>query len=254
MKLKDKISLVTGGGRGIGKAIAIALAEEGSTVVVNDIDEKAAQEVSRKIIANGGKSIAIKADVSKRKDVKNMMKRIIREFKRIDILINNAGIQKETPFISITEEEWDNIIGTNLKGAFLCSQFAAKEMIKQGGGKIINISSIHESFPRKNIAHYASSKGGLAMLTKVMALELAEYKISVVAIAPGVVATSMNEELLRSPQKMREMISRIPLRRIAKPEDIARVVVYVASEEANYITGTTIYVDGGFSLIGHDKP
>ena len=124
----------------------------------------------------------------------------------------------------------------------------------KGLGLTLPAAGEAKEVPRKNIAHYASSKGGLAMLTKVMALELAEYKISVVAIAPGVVATSMNEELLRSPQKMREMISRIPLRRIAKPEDIARVVVYVASEEANYITGTTIYVDGGFSLIGHDKP
>lgn len=254
MKFQGKVSLVTGAGQGIGKAVASAFANEGSTVVVNDIEERMARRVSEDIIARGGRAIAIKADVSKREEVEDMIEKTIRSFKHIDVLVNNAGVQTEIPFLDLSEEEWDTIIDTNLKGTFLCSQLAAKEMVKQGGGKIINISSIHEFFPRRNIAHYAASKGGMAMLAKVMALELARYKINVTAIAPGVVATGMNADLLSSPQKFAEMSSKIPCGRIATPEEVAKVAIYLASQDAEYITGTTIYVDGGFSLSGHDKP
>lgn len=254
MKFQGKVSLVTGAGQGIGKAIAFAFANEGSTVVVNDIKEEMARTVSEDIIARGGQAIAIKADVSKRKEVENMIEKTIRSFKRIDVLVNNAGVQTETPFLDLSEEEWDTIIDTNLKGTFLCSQLAAREMVKQGGGKIINISSIHDFFPRRNIAHYAASKGGIAMLTKVMALELARYKINVTAVAPGAVATHMNADILSSPEKVAEMNSKIPLGRIATPEEVAKVAVYLASQDAEYITGSTIYMDGGFSLSGHDKP
>lgn len=254
MKFEGKVSLVTGAGQGIGKAIAFALANEGSTVVVNDIKEETARTVSEDIVARGEQAITIKADISKREEVEDMIEKTIRSFKRIDILVNNAGVQTETPFLDLSEEEWDRIIDTNLKGTFLCSQLAAREMVKQGGGKIINISSIHEFFARSNIAHYAASKGGIAMLTKVMALELARYKINVTAIAPGAVATGMNADLLSSPQKLAEMSSKIPWGRIATPEEVAKVAIYLVSQDAEYIIGSTIYMDGGFSLSGHDKP
>ena len=254
MKFQGKVSLVTGAGQGIGKAIAFAFANEGSAVVVNDIKEEMARMISEDITTRGGRAIAIKADVSKREEVEDMIERTIRSFKRIDVLVNNAGVQTETPFLNLSEEEWDRIIDTNLKGTFLCSQLAAREMVKQGGGKIINISSIHEFLARRNIAHYAASKGGIAMLTKVMALELARYKVNVTAIAPGTVATHMNADILSSPQKIAEMSSKIPWGRIATPEEVAKVALYLASQDAEYITGSTIYTDGGLSLTGQDKP
>lgn len=254
MKLRNKVSLVTGAGQGIGKAIALALANEGSAVAVNDINVETARRVSEEIIASGGRAIAIKGDISRKEEVENMIDKTNRSFGHIDILVNNAGVQTETPFLDLSEEEWDTIIDTNLKGTFLCSQLAAREMVKQEGGKIINISSIHEFFARRNIAHYAASKGGIAMLTKVMALELARYKINVTAIAPGTVATGMNAGSLSSPQEVAEMSSRIPWGRIAMPEEVAKVAIYLASQDAEYITGSTIYMDGGFSLGGLDKP
>lgn len=248
MKLDDKISLVTGAGQGIGKAIALAFASEGSTVVVNDINLDTACTTAQEIITMGGKALAIRADVSKKDEVSSMLHELLRNFGRIDILINNAGVQTETPFLDLSEEEWDRIIDVNLKGAFLCGQLVARDMVKQGGGKIINISSIHQFLPRSNIAHYAASKGGMMMLTKVMALELARYKINVTCIAPGAVATAMNEAVLNSPERLAEMNSEIPWGRIAEPKEIAQSAIYLASDDANYITGSTIYIDGGLTL------
>lgn len=242
--------MVTGAGQGIGRAIALAFAGEGCTVVVNDINSETAHRTAEKIIAMRGKALPIRADVSQKDDVSNMIKETIRNFGRIDILVNNAGVQTETPFLRLSEEEWDRVVNVNLKGTFLCSQLAAKEMVKQGGGKIMNISSVHQFLPRSNIAHYAASKGGIMMLTKVMALELAKYKINVVCIAPGATATPMNASVLNSPQKVAEAESQIPWKRMAEPEEIARGAVYLASDDANYVTGSTIYIDGGLSL-GH---
>lgn len=254
MRLENKVSLVTGAGRGIGKAIALAFAGEGSIVIVNDIDLQTAQATAQKIADARGKALPIRADVSLKAEVERMVWEVVKNFDRIDILINNAGVQTEVPFIDLSEEEWDRIIDVNLKGAFLCSQLVARQMVKQGGGKIINISSTHEFYPRSNVAHYSASKGGMMMLTKVMALELAKYKISVTAIAPGAVATQMNADMLSSPQKMAEISSKIPWGRIASPQEVAKVAIFLASEDAEYITGTTIYVDGGLSLSGRDMP
>jgi len=248
MKLENKIGLVTGAGQGIGRAIALAFAGEGSTVIVNDINPETALSTAREIMAQGGTALPITADVSIRDDVSNMVEEIITNLGRIDILVNNAGVQTETPFMDLSEEEWDSIINVNLKGTFLCSQLVAREMAKQGGGKIINISSVHQVLPRRNIAHYAASKGGVAMLTKVMALELASYKINVTCIAPGAIATAMNTSVLNSPQELAEINSKIPWRRMAEPEEVAQAAVYLASNDADYITGSTIYVDGGIGL------
>lgn len=248
MRLESKVSLVTGAGQGIGKAIALAFASEGSTVVVNDINLDIARATAQEIMTMGSKALAVRADVSKKDEVSSMLNLAITNFGTIDILVNNAGVQTETPFLDLSEGEWDRIIDTNLKGCFLCSQLVAREMIKQGGGKIINISSVHQFLPRSNIAHYAASKGGMMMLTKVMALELAKYKINVTCIAPGAVATAMNEAVLNSPQRLAELNSEIPWGRIAEPREIAQSAVYLASDDANYITGSTIYIDGGLTL------
>lgn len=248
MKLQHKVTLITGAGQGIGKAIAFAFAKEGSTVAVNDIKGEMAQAVTEEIIGKGGQAIAIKGDISKREEVQNMIQKTIRTFERIDILVNNAGVQTETAFLDLSEEEWDKIINTNLKGTFLCSQLAAREMIKQQAGKIINISSVHQFMPRVNIAHYAASKGGIMMLTRVMALELAKYKINVNCIAPGATATAMNVRVLNSPEELGEMNSSIPWGRMAQPEEIAYAALYLASEDADYITGSSFYLDGGITL------
>lgn len=248
LKFKDKITLITGAGQGIGKAIALAFAKEGSFVAVNDIDINKAIEVANEINNSSGNAISVKADVSKSNDVQNMVKEIINNFGRIDILVNNAGIQTVAPFLELTEEEWDEIFKVNLKGTFLCSQMVAKEMIKFEKGKIINISSIHYSIPRFNKAHYDASKAGIEMLTKDMALELAKYKINVNCIAPGAIATPMNEDILNSPEKLAEINTKIPWKRMGKPDDISKVATFLASDDADYITGATICIDGGLSL------
>lgn len=248
MKLKDKISLITGAGQGIGKAIAIAFAKEGSFVVVNDIDFDKARLVTMEINASGGKAIPIKADVSKSKDVSNLVEETIKNFGNIDILVNNAGIQTESQFLDLSEEDWEKVIAVNLKGTFLCSQIVARVMVKSRKGKIINISSIHESIPRFNKVHYDVSKAGVGMLTRDVALELAKYKINVNCIAPGVIATPLNKAILDSPNKLAEINSTIPWKSIGRPEDVAQVALFLASDDSNYVTGTTIFVDGGFSL------
>jgi glucose 1-dehydrogenase len=251
MRLQAKVSLITGAGQGIGKAIALAFAREGSRVVVNDINLETARDTAQEIKdmkLEKVKALPIRADISKKDEVSSMLQEILRNFGRIDILVNNAGVQTETPFLDLSEQEWDRIMAVNLKGAFLCSQLAAREMVKQKTGKIINISSVHQFLPRSNIAHYAASKGGMMMLTKVMAIELAEYKINVNCIAPGAVATAMNEAVLSSPPSLAELNSHIPWGRMAEPEEIAQCAVYLASDDANYITGSTIYIDGGLTL------
>jgi len=249
VRLQDKVSIVTGAGDGIGKAIASAFSHEGSVVAVNDIRGDRAKATAQMIIARGGRALAIKGDVSNRQDVRNIVARTVKSFGQIDILVNNAGTQTEKPFLNLSEEEWDRVIDTNLKGTFLCSQSVAKEMIKRNSGKIINISSIHESVPRANIAHYAASKGGILMLTKVMALELARYKINVNCIAPGAIATTMNAKLLNSRTELSKINSRIPCARMGKPEEIAALAVFLGSKDADYITGASFCADGGLTLM-----
>lgn len=248
MKLKYKISIVTGAGQGIGKAIALTFAEEGSCVGVNDIDLDKATAVAEQINTSGGKALPLRADVSQSKEVIGMVAEVIRNFGRIDVLVNNAGIQTVSPFLDLSEEEWQRVMDVNLKGTFLCSQMVAREMVKNRKGKIINISSIHQSIPRYNKAHYDASKAGIMMLTKDMALELSTYRINVNCIAPGAIATPMNKDILDSPERMVEMNSKIPWGRMGTPEEVAQVALFLASDETDYITGATIRIDGGSSL------
>lgn len=246
MKLRGKVAIITGSSKGIGRAIAIAFAKEGAKVVVNSRHMKDAEVVAREIKAMGREALAAEADVSKANDVKQMVKQAIDKFGRVDILVNNAGIVHFCPVIKITEKEWDAIIGVNLKGQFLCAKEVAADMLKRGTrGVIINIASIAGEVGFKNLAHYCASKGGIIELTRELALELAP-SIRVNAIGPGLIETDMTKDLLLNPDAKKNLLQAIPLGRIGMPEDIASVAVFLASEDSAYMTGHTIFVDGGW--------
>jgi len=246
LKLDKKVAIITGGGKGIGRAIALRFASEGARVVIADIDYDSAMKISKEI---GGSSLALKVDVSSKKDVENMVRTVMERFGRIDILVNNAGIQTEKPFVDLSVKEWKRVLDVNLTGTFLCSQAVAKEMIKKKNeGVIINISSIHGYIPRIKKVHYDASKAGLIMLTKETALELAKHKIRVNCIAPGIIDTPMNQELLSDVETRKKMKQRVPLKKIGEPEDVASLALFLASNESSYITGAVVPVDGGLSL------
>lgn len=247
MKLKNKVALVTGAGRGIGKATAIALASEGASVVVNDVDLQSARETADEITAMGCKALPIKADVSDRTEVTKMVDTIIETFKRIDILVNNAGIFSSVSLDNITEDEWDKVIKVNLKGVFLCSQAVMKLMKKQRSGKIINISSLAAKVGGIFAgADYAASKAGVIALTKSLAKQLASYGVNVNAVAPAVIETDMTKNW---PKEVKESFLRqIPLGRFGKPEEVAETILFLVSDGANYITGATIDVNGGILM------
>ena len=237
-------AIVTGSGRGIGKAIAIALAREGYNVVVNSLHEEHARRVAEEI---GSNAISIAGNVAKEEDCKAIINRAIDVFGSIELLVNNAGIQKASPINKISSKEWDAIMDVNLKGAFLCSRESIKHMINANKGCIVNIASVHYAIPKPLYAHYAASKAALVMLTKTMALELARHNIRVNAIAPGAIDTDMNM-VLRDPEKLREINSIIPLGRVGKASEVSDLVVFLASDKASYITGSVITVDGGLML------
>ena len=247
MKLKDRVALVTGAGRGIGEETALALANEGAKVIVCDIDPDLAKEVSKKITSNGGEAIVAGCNVANSDEVEKMVNASLERFDRIDILVNNAGIRKKENvfFTELTEEQWDRTIEVNLKGVFLCSRTVAKEMVRQKYGRIINISSVAgQSGEIIGHADYATSKAGIIGLTNSMASELGEYGITVNSIAPGVILTDMTRNLLKDLGD--DLLRQIPLKRYGKPEEVAGVVVFLSSEEAGYITGYTLGVSGGF--------
>jgi NAD(P)-dependent dehydrogenase (short-subunit alcohol dehydrogenase family) len=246
--LTNKICLITGAGQGIGRAIALEFAREGATIVVNGLTLDKAVSVVNEIKEFGGIATPFKADISKFNEVEEMVTSAINKYKKIDILVNNAGIQMESSFLDLPLADWDEIMNVNLRGSYICSQLVARNMAKRNNGKIINIASIHYTAPRLGKIHYDVSKAGIVMLTKDMALELAQYHINVNCIAPGAIATDMNEDILVSPDRLRETISRIPWGRIGKPEDVARAALFLASDNAEYITGSIFNVDGGLSL------
>ena len=250
MRLKDKVALVTGASSGIGKAIATRFAAEGARVAVNYRPGSVtdSEAVQAEAASFGSSSIGVVGDVSNREDVERMMAEIIERFGRVDITINNAGIEIKKPFLEITDDDWNKVIAVNLFGSYLVSQIAARQMVKQGqGGKLIFISSVHEDIPFPEYTAYCASKGGVRMLMRNLAMELAQHKINVNNIAPGAIATPINQAVLNDPTAMKNAISEIPWGRFGRPEEVASVAVFLASDEAEYVTGSTYYIDGGLS-------
>jgi len=248
MKLEGRTAIVTGSRRGIGRAIALALAKEGADVVVSDISQEDCQKVVEEIEKLGRKGLAVKCDVTASPEVEALVKKTVDAFGKLDILVNNAGIISYKPFLELTDEDWDKILGVNLKGQFLCARAAAKEMIKNKWGRIVNIASISSggcgiAFPL--IAHYTASKGGVMALTEALALELTAKGINVNAICPGAVDTDMTKGAKESGQ-LEPVLLRIPKGRLAKPEEIANLAAFLASDEAEYISGAAIVIDGGW--------
>lgn len=246
-KLDGKTAVVTGASRGIGRAIAIELAKEGANVVVNYSGSKEkADQVVEEITKLGTKAISVQANVSDADSVQNLMKEAIEQFGSIDILVNNAGITRDNLIMRMKEEEWDDVINTNLKGVFLATKAVTRQMMKQRSGRIINISSVVGVLGNAGQANYVAAKAGVIGLTKTTARELASRNILVNAVAPGYIATEMTEAL---PEEVKKTIAdQIPLSKIGNPEHIAKAVVFLASDDASYITGQTIHVDGGLYM------
>ncbi len=247
MTTEDKAAIVTGSARGIGKAIALRLAAAGYNVVVSDINEEASRQTAKEIEEQFGvKTLVITADVSKADDADNLIKQTVNSFSTLDVLVNNAGVTRDNLAIRMSEKDWDMVLNINLKGTFLCSQAAAKVMMKKRTGSIVNISSVSGILGTAGQANYASSKAGVIALTKALARELGPRNITVNAIAPGFILTEMTEQL---PDKVKEeYLKQIPLNRAGTPEDIAQVVEFLISPSASYITGTVIMVSGGMVM------
>lgn len=246
-ELSGKVAVVTGAGSGIGHAIASLFGSEGASVVVNYFGYEAeAEALAGELSAAGHRSIALKADVSSASEVQAMVDRAVAEFGRVDVLVNNAGIESPAPFLEMTEEHWDKIVDVDLKGAFLCSQACGRVMRSNGGGSIVNISSIHEDVPFPGFTHYCAAKGGLRMLMRNASLELAAWKIRINNIAPGAIKTPIQTATGGdSAEKERRLDEIIPLGRMGTPEEVAQVALFLASERSSYVTGSTYYVDGG---------
>jgi glucose 1-dehydrogenase len=247
MRLKDKIAVVTGSSLGIGEAIAIRFAEEGADVVVNYRSHpEEGEKVADKIKAMGRRSIAVRADLGSMADVTALMEKSISEMGRVDVLCNNAGIEIHDNFWDVKEADYDKVLNVNLKGVFFMTQAFVKHlMADKRPGVIINMSSTHEELPFPHFTSYCASKGGLKMMTRNCAIELAPYNIRINSIAPGAIETPINKKLLNDPAKLASLLANIPLNRLGQPSDIASAAVYLASEEASYVTGTTLFVDGG---------
>lgn len=247
--LTGKVALVTGASQGMGKAHAKALAKQGAKVAVTDLDEQKCAAVVEEIKSEGGEAVSFKMDVSNKAEVDQVIDQVIGQFGRLDILVNNAGIFNAKSSLEITEEEWNKMIDINLKGEFLCAQRAAKEMAKNKWGRIINIASIASGQVGVGVAgaaHYTASKGGIIGMTETMAIELAPLGININVIAPGAIDTPMAQASQLPKEIMDAMMAKIPLKRMGRPEEVAAAAVFLASEEASYITGATLYVDGGW--------
>lgn len=250
MRLKGKVALVTGSSRGVGRAIALAYAREGASVVVNYSSNQAAgEEVVSAIREMGSKAILLKADVANPADAEALVQKGIEEFGDLDILVNNAGFSRPAMLLKMSEDEWDQVLDIHLKGAFLCTQFAARHMKDQNKGKIINVTSVAGIVGTVGQINYSAAKGGLLSFTKSAARELARYHICVNVICLGIVATDMTEKI-RTDEKLKEIyMNRILLKRFAEPDDISPAFVFLGSDDASYITGQLLCVDGGYGMI-----
>jgi NAD(P)-dependent dehydrogenase (short-subunit alcohol dehydrogenase family) len=244
--LNGRIALVTGGSRGIGRAIALALAHAGADVAISGRTTSQLQDTTGEINVLGRKALAVTADVSKVQNIEKMIDTVVKEFGKVDILVNNAGINKRTPSLEMTEELWDSIIDTNLKAAFFCSQAAGRHMLKQKKGKIINIGSLTSQIGMATIVPYGASKTGILGLTRALAAEWARYGINVNAIGPGYHETDLTRPLLQNKEWRAKLDPRIPLGRVGTTEDLMGVAVFLASDASDYVSGEIIYVDGGF--------
>jgi glucose 1-dehydrogenase len=256
-RLKGQTALVTGSSSGIGHAIALQFAQEEANVIINySANEAGAHSIVEDIKLRGGNAIAIKADVSKEDQVLAMFEKITKAFGTIDILVNNAGIQKDAPITKMTLSQWQRVIDINLTGQFLCAREAVKEFLRRGMapssssalGKIICMSSVHEVIPWSGHLNYASSKGGVMLMMKSLAQEVGRHRIKVNAIAPGAIKTRINKQIWETAEAEKKVLELIPYNRLGEPEDIARVALWLASDESDYVHGTTIFVDGGMTL------
>jgi glucose 1-dehydrogenase len=245
--LSGKTLIVTGGNSGIGAAIVLAAAAEGANVVIDYVAHpEETEEMVGRIEAAGGHAVGVQADVSKPADLERMVETAVQTYGRLDVLVNNAGIENRTSILDTTEEDYQRVLDVNLKSAFFGTQLAAKQFIAQGdGGLVLNISSVHEDWPMPGNVAYCVSKGGTRMLTRTAGVELGAHGIRVVNIAPGAVATPINQSTMADPAKLQTLEAAIPVGRVAQPEEIADVVVFLASGKAAYMTATTVFVDGG---------
>ncbi len=253
MALHGKVAIVTGGNTGIGKSIVLALAREGANVVIDYIaDPEATEELEKQVAALGDTAIGVDADVSKVSDLQMLVDAAVKQFGRLDVMVNNAGIETRSSVLDTTEEQYEKVLEVNLKSAFFGTQIAAKQMIAQGGGgRIINITSVHEDWPMPGNTPYCLSKGGVRMLTRTAGVELGPHGITVVGVGPGAIATPINAATMADPAKMKTLDAAIPLGRMADPDEIGSVVAFIASDAASYVTATTVFADGG---IMHSSP
>jgi 3-oxoacyl-[acyl-carrier protein] reductase len=246
LELKEKVALVTGGAQGIGRAVALLLAEHGADIAVSDVNLQRAQETAGEIRTLGRKSMAVKASVADSQEVEQMVQAVLAGLGRIDILVNNAGIAKDKLILRMTDEDWDAVLNVNLKGTFLCTRAVIRHMSKQRSGKIVNIASVVGEMGNAGQANYAASKAGVIGFTKTIAREFAQRGINVNAIAPGYIETPMTDAI---PEKAKEELKRmIPMERLGRPEDVARAVLFLVSEASGYITGQVLNVNGGIYM------
>lgn len=254
-RLEGKIALVTGGDQGIGRGIALRLAQDGADVAIGFRSNKeGADDTVGEIQKLGVRGTAIQGDVSKIADGQKLVAEAIKQLGRIDILVNNAGLERRADFWDVTEQDFDLVLNVNLKGVFFITQSVVRHwMDGKRPGKVINISSVHEELPFPHFASYCASKGGLKMLTRNLAIELAPLGITINNIAPGAIETPINTKLLNDPAKLNELLEKIPLRRLGKPEDVAGIAAFLASPDSDYVTGTTYFVDGGLLWNYHEQ-
>ncbi|HEX3300213.1 MAG TPA: glucose 1-dehydrogenase [Actinomycetota bacterium] len=247
MSLKGKSAIVTGGNTGIGKAIVLALAEQGANICIDYVaNEQATEDLEKQVAALGDQAIGVDADVSKVDDLQMLIDSTVKAFGRLDIMVNNAGVETRSSVLDTTEKQYDFVLNVNLKSAFFGTQLAAKQMIKQGdGGRIINVTSVHEDWPMPGNTAYCLSKGGMRMLTRTAGVELAPHNITVVGVGPGAVDTPINKQTEDDPEAMKRLNTAIPLGRMAEPNEIGSVVAFVAGDGSSYVTATTIFADGG---------
>jgi glucose 1-dehydrogenase len=252
MTLTGKVAIVTGGNSGIGKAIVLALAKGGAKIVIDYVVDPASTEaLESQVAALGAASIGVDADVSSVADLQRLIDATVAEYGRVDVMINNAGVETRTSILDTSEAQYEKVLDINLKSAFFGTQLAAKQMIAQGGGgRIINITSVHEDWPMPGNTAYCLSKGGMRMLTRTAGVELGPHGITVVGVGPGAVATPINTSTMNDPEAMKTLDAAIPLGRMAQPEEIAATVAFLASDDAAYVTATTVFVDGGIMQSG----